>query len=206
MIRGWPPSVFDTFNTPWESRVYEGGSLMNNIPESVKRSKVHNSPVSQPPTPITPAGSILTIKVGILPPAKVLADNLTKVTLREGLPNILKVTPKFMGWKTTKESTHSCDANHPSRQKDNTALFSRQGISATCSSVPGSSGNVAGSSGHGPGRSKQEVAHLAMVVSDDKTSLMIPIRSHLWRKSSQSHHFLKTISRDSMRGIFFQQR
>ena len=46
-----------------------------------------NSPVSQLPTPITRAGSILTITVGI-PPAKVLAEDLTKVTLREGSPNI----------------------------------------------------------------------------------------------------------------------
>ena len=43
---------------------------------------MRNSLVSQPPTPITPAGSISTIKVGILPPAKVLADDLTKATLR----------------------------------------------------------------------------------------------------------------------------
>ena len=33
--------------------------------------------------------------------------------------------------------------------------------------MPGSSGGVAGGSGQGPGESKQEVAHLAMVVSDD---------------------------------------
>ena len=42
-----------------------------------------------------------------------------------------------------------------------------QGVSATCSSAPDSSGGVAGGSGQGPGEPKQEVAHLAMVVSDD---------------------------------------
>ena len=139
---------------------------MKNIQESVKRSKMHNSPVSQPPTPITPAGSISTITVGILPPAKVLADDLTKATLREGSPNIIKVTPKFIGWKSTKESTRSLDANHLSSQKDNMALSSRQGASATCPSVPGSTRDAAGSSGHSPGGSKEEVAHLAMAVSD----------------------------------------
>ena len=44
---------------------------------------------------------------------------------------------------------------------------SRWGVSATCSSAPGSSGGVAGSSGQDPGEPKQEVAHPAMVVSDD---------------------------------------
>ena len=101
------------------------------------------------------------------PPAKVLAEDLTKATLREGLPNLLKVTPKFMGWKTTNESTCSCDADHWSGCKDNTVTSSRQGVSATCSSALSSSGGVAGGSGQGPGEPKQEVTHLAMVVSDD---------------------------------------
>ena len=152
---------------PGEPKYFEGGGLMKNIQESVKRSKVHNSLVSQPLTPITPASLILTINIGILPPTKVIVDDLTKATLREGSPNILKVTPKFIGWKTTKESTHSHDANCLSRQKDNVVSSSRQGVSATCLSVPGSSGNVAGGSGHGHDGSKPEVAHLAIVVSDD---------------------------------------
>ena len=96
-----------------------------------------------------------------------LADDLTKATLREGSPNILKVTPKFIGWKTTKESTRSLDINHLSRQKDNMASSFRQGASATCPSVPGSSRDAAGGSGHGPGGSKEEVTHLTMVVSDN---------------------------------------
>ena len=129
---------------------------------------MHNSPVSQPPTPITPTGLISTIKVGILPPAKVLADDLTKATLREGSPNVLKVTPKFIGWKTMKESTCSLDANCLSGQKDNMASSSRQGALATCPDAPGSRGDATGVSGHSPGGSKQEVAHLAMVVSDNE--------------------------------------
>ena len=161
---GHPPCLTQS-TPPGEAEYFEGSGLMKNIQESVKRSKMHNSPVSQPPTPITPAGSISTIRVGILPPAKVLADDLTKATLREGSPYILKVTPKFIGWKSTKESTRSLDANCLSGQKDNTV--SRQGASATCPSAPGSSGDAAGGSGHGPHGSKQEVAHLTMVVSDD---------------------------------------
>ena len=152
---------------PGEAESFKGGGLMKNIRESVKRHKMHNSPISQPPAPITPTGLILTITVGILPPAKVLAVDLTNATLREGSPNLLKVTTKFIGWKTTNESTHSHDADHRSGPKDSTVPSSRRGVSATCSSVPGSSGGAAGGSGQGPGKPKQEVAHLAMVVSDD---------------------------------------
>ena len=48
-----------------------------------------------------------------------------------------------------------------------TISSSRQGVSATCSSAPGSSRGAVGSSGQGPGQPKQEVAHFTMVVSDD---------------------------------------
>ena len=152
---------------PGKAEYFQGVGLMRNIRELVKRHKMHNSLVSQLPTPIPLTGSISTITAGILPPAQVLAEYLTKDTLREGLPNILKVTPKFMGWETTNESTHSHDADHQSGPKDNTASSSMWSVSATCSSVPGSSEGAAGSSGQGPGEPKQEVAHLAMVVSDD---------------------------------------
>ena len=140
---------------------------MKNIRESVKRHKMHNSPVSQPPAPITPACSISTITVGILLPAKVLAEDLTKAILWEGSPTLLKVTPKFIRWKTTNETTHFCDADHLSGPKDSTAPSSRWGVSATSSSVPGSSGGVAGSGGQGPAEPKQGATHLTMVVSDD---------------------------------------
>ena len=80
---------------------------MKTVRESVKRQKMHSSPVSQPLTPVTPAGLISTITVGILPPAKVLAEDLTKATLREGSPNLLKVAWKCIGKKATSESTSS---------------------------------------------------------------------------------------------------
>ena len=98
---------------------------MRNIRELVKRHKMHNSPISQLPTTITPAGLILTITLGILFPAKVLTEDLTKATCREGSPNLLKVTPKFIGWKTTNKSTYSNDADHQSGPEDNTAPSSR---------------------------------------------------------------------------------
>ena len=148
-----PPCLTQS-TPPGEAEYFEGDGLMKNIQESMRRSKMHNSLVSQPPTPITPASLISTIKVGILPPAKVLADDLTKATLREGYPNVLKVTPKFIGWKTMKESMCSLDANHLSGQKDNMASSSRQGALAIFPGVPGSSGDATGVSGHSPGGSK----------------------------------------------------
>ena len=114
-----------------------------------------------------PAGSISTITVGILPPARVLVEDLMKATLREGSPNLLKVASKYIGRKATSESTSSHGAGNQSGSKDNPALSSRMGVSATCSSAPGSSGSTAGGSSQGPNEPKQEVAHLTMVVLDD---------------------------------------
>ena len=59
---------------------------MRTVQESVKRQKMCSSPVSQPLTPVTPAGSISTITLGILPPERVLAEDLMKATLKEGSP------------------------------------------------------------------------------------------------------------------------
>ena len=64
-------------------------------------------PVSQLSTQTTPAGSISTITVGILPLARVLAEDLMKATLREGSPNLLQMTSKGVGKQTTSESTDS---------------------------------------------------------------------------------------------------
>ena len=62
------------------------------------------------PTPNTPAGSISTITVGILPPARVLAEDLMKATLREGSPNLLQMDLKCVGKQATSESTDSRSA------------------------------------------------------------------------------------------------
>ena len=129
---------------------------------------MHSSPVSQLLTQVTPTDLISTITVGILPPARVLAEDLTKATLKEGSPNLLKVALKCIGRKAISESTSSHGEGNQSRPKDNPASSSRLGASATCSSTPGFSGGTAGgSSSQGPNELKQEVTHLAMVVSDD---------------------------------------
>ena len=64
-------------------------------------------PISQPSTPTTPAGLVSTITVGILPPARVLAEDLTKATLRKGSPNLLQMASKGVSKQTTSESTDS---------------------------------------------------------------------------------------------------
>ena len=76
----------------------------------MRRQKIHSTPVSQPSTPATPAGLISTITVGILLPARVLAEDLTKATLREGSPNLFQMTLKGVGKQTTSESTDSHSA------------------------------------------------------------------------------------------------
>ena len=153
---------------PGEAEYFEGGGLMRTIQESMKRQKMCSSPISQPLMPVTPAGLILTITVAILPPARVLAEDLMKVSLKEGSPNLLKVAVKCIGRKVTSESTSSPGTGHQSGSKDNTESSSRPGASVTCPSTPDSNGGTAGSSGQGPNELKQVVAHLAMVVSDDE--------------------------------------
>ena len=92
---------------PGEAEYFEGRGLIRTVQESMKRQKMHSSPISQPLTPVTPAGSILTITVGILPPARVLAEDSTKAMLKEGSPNLLKVAWKYIGRKATSEMTSS---------------------------------------------------------------------------------------------------
>ena len=96
-----------------------------------------------------------------------LAEDLRNATLKEGSPNLLKVASNCIGRKATSESTSSRGAGNRSELKNNKASSSRLGVSAICSSAPGSSGGAAGGSSQGPNELKQEVAHLTMVVSDD---------------------------------------
>ena len=97
---------------PGEAEYFKGGGLMRTVRESVKRQKMRSSPISQLLTPVTPAGLISTITVGILPPARVLAEDLKKATFREGSPNLLKVASKCIGRKATSESTSSHGAGN----------------------------------------------------------------------------------------------
>ena len=105
--------------------------------------------------------------MGILPLARVLAEDLTKATLKESSPNLLTVASKCIGRKASSESTSSHSAGNQSGPKDNPASSSRLGASAIRSSTPGSSGSTAGGSSQGSNKTKLGVANLAMVVSND---------------------------------------
>ena len=74
------PKNSSLLTPPDEANYFKGGGLMETVRQSVRRQKMHSAPVSQLPTPTTPASSISTITVGILPPARVLAEDLTKAT------------------------------------------------------------------------------------------------------------------------------
>ena len=85
------PKIFSLLTPPGEADYFEGEGLMETIQKHQRRQKMCSAPVSQLPTPNTPAGLISTVTVGILPPARVLAEDLTKATLREGSPNLLQM-------------------------------------------------------------------------------------------------------------------
>ena len=93
--------------SPGEADYFEAEGLMETVEQSQRRWKMCSAPVSQPPAP---AGLISTITVGILPPARVLAEDLTKAKLREGSPNLLQMASKCVGKQATRELTDSRSA------------------------------------------------------------------------------------------------
>ena len=132
---------------PGEANYFEGGGLIETVQQSGRRQKIHSTPVSQPPTPNTPTGLISTITGGILPPARVLAEDLTKATPREGSPNLLKMALKCVSKQTTSELTDSHSAGEQGGIKDNQASSSKPGVLTVHSNAPGSSSGAAGGSG-----------------------------------------------------------
>ena len=142
----------------------EGEGLMETVQQSQRRWKMHSTPVFQLSAPNTLAGLISTITVEILPPARVLAEDLTKANLREGLPNLLQMALKCVGKQATSESTDSDSAGGLGGTKNNQASSSKLTMH---SSGPGSSGGAAGGSSRDPNEPRQEVSHLALIISND---------------------------------------
>ena len=105
--------------------------------------------------------------MGIIPPARVVADDLTKTNLREGSPNILLMASSGVGKQVTSESTDSCSAGGLGGTKNNQPSSSKPRVSTMHSSGPGPSGGAAGGSGRDPNEPRQEVPHLAMYISDE---------------------------------------
>ena len=153
---------------PDEANYFEGGGLMETVQQSVRRQKMCSTPVSQLPTPTTPASSISTMTWGSFPPARVLAEDLTKATLRQGSLNLHQMTLKGVDKQTTSESTDSHSAGERGGTKDNQASSLKPGVLTAHSSAPGSSSGTAGSSGQDANELRQGVSHLALVIDDDE--------------------------------------
>ena len=61
------PKNASLLTPPGEADYFDGGGLMKTVRKSQRRWKICSAPVSQQSAPNTPAGSITTISVGILP-------------------------------------------------------------------------------------------------------------------------------------------
>ena len=137
--------------------------------------------VSQQSVPDTPAGLITTISVRIIPPVRVVAEDLTKANLREGLPNTLLTASSGVGKQVTDESTDSCSASGLGGTKNNQQSSSKPRASTVHSSGPSPSGGAAGGSSRDPNKPRQEISHLAMYISgedefSDDPHQIIPIK------------------------------
>ena len=85
--------------------------------------------------------------MGIIPPARVVADDLTKTNLGEGSPNILLMASSGVGKQVTSELTDSCSAGRLGGTQNNQPSSSKPRASTMHSSGPSPSGGAAGGSG-----------------------------------------------------------
>ena len=125
-----------------EADYFEGERLMETVQQSQRRWKICNVPVSQQSAPNSPVGSITTITVGILPPARVVAEDLTKANLREGLPNLLQMASSGVGKQATSELMDSHGTGRLGGTKNDQPLSSKPGVPSMHSSGPGPSGGA----------------------------------------------------------------
>ena len=132
------------------------------------RKRVCCQPVSQPTSVTnTPICLISTITVGLPPPARVLAEDLTKVNQRNNSPNLMQMASKDMGKQATSELTDSHNtASGAHGAKSNQLLAPKPGIPTTHSGGPGPCDSADGG-GQDPDEQRQQVSHLAMYISED---------------------------------------
>ena len=95
---------------PGKADYFKSEGLMETVQQSQRRWKMHSAPVPQLPAPNTLVGLISTITVEILPPVRVLAEDLTKANLRKSLPNLQQMASKCVGKQAASESTDSHNA------------------------------------------------------------------------------------------------
>ena len=128
------PEGFGLSTPPGEADYFKGEGLMETVQQSQRRQKMHSAPVSQPSVLNTLAGLISTITVGILPPARVLAEDLTKSNPREGLPNLLQMALSGVGKQATSESMDSHGMGRLGGTKNNQPSSSKPGAPSMHSS------------------------------------------------------------------------
>ena len=165
---------------PGEADCFDSDGLMENVQQSHRRWKMCSAPVSQQSAPNTPTGSIITISVGMLPPARVVAEDLTRANLREGFPNLLQMASSGVGKQVASELMDSHSAGALGGTKISQPSSSKSRVPTTHSGGPGPSGGAAGGSAQDPNKPRQEVSHLAMYISDgneftDDPHQIIPI-------------------------------
>ena len=105
--------------------------------------------------------------MGILPLARVVAEDLTKANLREGSPNLLQIALSGVGKQATSESLDSCGTGRLGGTKNDQPLSPKPGVPSMHSSKPGPSGGAGGDSSQDPNKPRQEVSHLALYTCDD---------------------------------------
>ena len=85
--------------------------------------------------------------MGILPPARVVTEDLTKANLREGSPNLLQMASSGLGKQVISESMDFCSAGGLGGTKNNQPSSSKSRVPTTHSAGPGPSAGAAGGSG-----------------------------------------------------------
>ena len=84
--------------------------------------------------------------MGILPPAREVAEDLTKANLREGSPNLMQMALSGVGKQVTSESMDSHRTGKLGGTKNNQPSSSKSRTSTTHSGGPGPSSGAAGGS------------------------------------------------------------
>ena len=103
----------------------------------------------------------------VIPPAKVLAEDLTKASLRKGSPNLMQMPLIAIGRQVTSELMDSHHMGGLSGTKGDRSTSSQQREPAPHSSGLGSSSSTASSNSHDPNRPLKEVSYLTLVIPDE---------------------------------------
>ena len=146
----------------------------------------------------TPAASISTISVNVIPPAMVHAADLTKNKSTGSSPNLILVHSHGLGRQAACESTNTRNSGGPT--KGNQSSTSQHGVltALPCGSHSGGGGG-AGKDGQDPPGPGQPASHLATIVSskddfkDDLTRLFQLTMTILFHMSNTNTGIIKSM-------------